>query len=96
VGFFDEAYFMYVEDMDLCTRMRSAGWEAWFSPELEVEHVGGTATAGRKRMTLEHSKSIYAFFVKHRSPGWKTLLRPFAWLALRGRAALVSWRRGER
>jgi N-acetylglucosaminyl-diphospho-decaprenol L-rhamnosyltransferase len=96
VGLFDEVYFMYVEDMDLCTRMRAAGWEVWFSPELEVEHVGGTATAGRKRMTLEHSKSIYAFFVKHRSQGWKAVLRPVAWLALRGRAALVSWRRGER
>ncbi len=96
VGLFDEAYFMYVEDMDLCTRMRAAGWEVWFSPELEVEHVGGTATAGRKRMTLEHSRSIYTFFAKHRSRGWKVVLRPFAWVALRGRAMLVSWRRGER
>ena len=96
VGLFDEAYFMYVEDMDLCTRMRARDWEVWFSPELEVEHVGGTATAGRKRMTLEHSRSIYTFFVKHRSGGWKAALRPFAWFALRVRAAAVSWRRGER
>jgi N-acetylglucosaminyl-diphospho-decaprenol L-rhamnosyltransferase len=96
VGLFDEAYFMYVEDMDLCTRMRAADWEVWFSPELEVVHVGGTATAGKRRMTLEHSNSIYTFFVKHRSNGWRAVLRPFAWMALRLRAVLVSWARRER
>jgi GT2 family glycosyltransferase len=87
---------MYVEDLDLCTRMRTAGWEVWFSPEVRIEHVGGTATAGRKRMTLEHSKSMYVYFVKHRSRGWRAVLRPFAWIALRARAAVVSWRLGER
>jgi N-acetylglucosaminyl-diphospho-decaprenol L-rhamnosyltransferase len=96
VGLFDERFFMYVEDMDLCTRLRAAGWEVWFSPELEIEHVGGTATAGKRRMTLEHSRSIYRYFVKHQSAGWKIVLRPFAWLALRLRAALVSSLRRER
>jgi N-acetylglucosaminyl-diphospho-decaprenol L-rhamnosyltransferase len=96
VGVFDEGYFMYVEDMDLCTRLRAAGWEVWFSPELEIEHVGGTATAGRKRMTLEHSRSIYRYTAKYRTPGWRAVIRPFAWAALRARAAAVSWRKGER
>jgi N-acetylglucosaminyl-diphospho-decaprenol L-rhamnosyltransferase len=96
VGFFDEGFFMYVEDMDLCTRLRAVGWEVLFSPELEIEHVGGTATAGQRRMTLEHSRSIYRYFVKHRSSGWRATLRPFAWLALRLRAAVVSWLRHER
>jgi GT2 family glycosyltransferase len=82
--------------MDLCTRLRRAGWEVWFTPELEVEHVGGTATAGKRRMTLEHSRSIYRYFVKHRASGWRAVLRPLAWAALRARAALVSWARGER
>jgi len=96
VGLFDEAYFMYVEDMDLCTRLRRSGWEVWFSPELEITHIGGTATAGKRRMTLEHSKSIYIYFVKHHARGWRAVLRPFAWVLLRLRAALVSWRRHER
>jgi N-acetylglucosaminyl-diphospho-decaprenol L-rhamnosyltransferase len=96
VGLFDEAYFMYVEDMDLCSRLRRAGWEVWFSPELEITHIGGTATAGKRRMTLEHSKSIYVYFVKHHARGWRAALRPFAWALLRLRAALVSWRRHER
>ncbi len=96
VGVFDERFFMYVEDMDLCTRMRSAGWEVWFCPELEIEHIGGTATAGKRRMTLEHSRSIYAYFVKHQSSGWRVVLRPPVWALLRLRAAVVSWLRRER
>jgi N-acetylglucosaminyl-diphospho-decaprenol L-rhamnosyltransferase len=96
VGLFDEGYFMYVEDVDLCTRMRAAGWEVWFSPELEVEHITGTATRGKRRMTLEHSKSIHRYYVKHASPGVLAVTRPLVWLATRARAVLVSWRRGER
>ncbi len=96
VGLFDEDYFMYVEDVDLCTRMRAAGWQVWYSPELEVEHVVGSATRGSKRMTLEHSKSIYRYYVKHRSAGWRAATRPAVWVATRARAALVSWRRGDR
>lgn len=95
-GLFDDGFFMYVEDMDLCTRLRASGWDVWFSPELEIDHVGGIATAGKRRMTLEHSRSMYRYFVKHRSHGWRVVLRPFAWLALRVRAAMVSWRRHER
>jgi GT2 family glycosyltransferase len=87
---------MYVEDVDLCTRMRTAGWEVWFSPELEVEHVVGSATRGSKRMTLEHSKSIYRYYAKHLSPGWRAVTRPAVWAGVRARAALVSWRRGDR
>ena len=96
VGCFDEQYFMYVEDMDLCTRLRKGGWEVWFSPQLEITHIGGTATAGHRAMTLQHSKSVYTYFVKHQSPGWRVVLRPFAWGLLRLRAAYVSWRKHER
>ena len=38
---------------------------------------------------------MYRYFVKFRSPGWMTVLRPPAWLLLRARAALVSWKRGD-
>jgi N-acetylglucosaminyl-diphospho-decaprenol L-rhamnosyltransferase len=97
VGLFDAGrYFMYVEDVDLCTRLRHAGWEVWYSPELEVEHEVGSATKGSKRMTLEHSRSAYRYFEKFRATGWKRALLPLAWVALRLRAAVASWRRGER
>jgi len=96
VGLFDAGYFLYVEDLDLCTRMRAAGWDVRFSPELEVTHIGGTVTSGMRSTTLEHSRSVYRYFVKQRSPGALAVLRPFAWVALRARAELVSRMRGER
>ncbi len=96
VGLLDERFFMYAEDADICRRLRLAGWDVLFSPELEVVHAGGVSTRRSKRMTLEHSKSIYRFFVKHhRHPAWIPL-RPLVWAAVRARAALVSWQRGER
>ena len=96
VGLFDERFFLYAEDVDMCRRLRAAGWEVLFSPELEVLHVGGISTAGVKWMTLEHSKSLYKFFLKYRGHSrWGRALRPFVWGALRARAALISWRRGD-
>jgi len=93
VGLLDEGYWMYVEDLDVCTRLRRNGWQVLFAPVLEATHRVGSVTAGKKRYTLLHSKSVYRYFVKFRSPGWKAALRPFAWIALRLRAAIVSWRR---
>ena len=96
VGLLDERFFIYVEDADICRRLRAAGWDVVFSPELEVTHTGGVSTRRSKRMTIEHSRSIYRFFVKyHQGPAW-TAVRPLVWAAVRARAALVSWRRGER
>jgi N-acetylglucosaminyl-diphospho-decaprenol L-rhamnosyltransferase len=96
VGLMDEAYFFAAEDVDLCTRLRHEGWEVLFTPELEVLHQVGISRGRSKRITLEHSKSIYRYFVKFESPGWRAALRPLVWVALRARARLVSWRRGER
>jgi GT2 family glycosyltransferase len=43
VGLFDERYFMYGEDLDLCTRMWKAGWKVFICPEARVSHVQGTS-----------------------------------------------------
>lgn len=92
VGMFDERYFMYVEDVDLCTRLRTAGWTVLFSPEVEVVHETGVSARGqRSRMAWEHSRSIYRYFVKH-ARGPRRLLAPFVRLALWARALLAGRR----
>ena len=48
VGAFDEAFWLYGEELDLCTRLRDAGWKVLATPELEVLHEGGVST-GRSR-----------------------------------------------
>jgi GT2 family glycosyltransferase len=91
VGGFDEGYFMYVEDVDICTRLRQAGWSVLFSPELEVVHETGVSARKRsRRLAFEHSRSIYRYFSKHRARGPAVLLKPLVKVAVWLRALLVS------
>jgi N-acetylglucosaminyl-diphospho-decaprenol L-rhamnosyltransferase len=97
VGPFDEGYFMYVEDVDLCTRLRGAGWKVLFSPELEVVHQIGVSTKGQRgRMAFAHSDSIYRYFAKYRAGGPSVALKPFVRVALWARAVLMSGLSGRR
>ena len=92
---FDEGFFMYVEDVDLCTRLRDRGWRVLFSPELEVVHATGVSARARFRsLAFEHSRSIYRYYVKHRSRGLGWALRPLVRAALWARALIAS--RGAR
>ncbi|MEO5842925.1 MAG: glycosyltransferase family 2 protein [Acidimicrobiales bacterium] len=45
VGGFDESYFLYYEEVDLCHRLGKAGWEVHFTPTAEVIHHGGVSTS---------------------------------------------------
>lgn len=67
VGDMDESFFMYYEEVDLCYRIKKAGWRTVFVPEAVITHLGGQS-AGRiptkKRMMMLTSMLI--FFRKHR------------------------------
>ena len=41
LGGFDERFFMYYEEVDLCRRMARAGYAVWYWPELKAMHIGG-------------------------------------------------------
>ena len=44
VGLLDEDYFMYSEEVDLCHRIKAAGWELYWVPQAQVVHLGGQST----------------------------------------------------
>jgi N-acetylglucosaminyl-diphospho-decaprenol L-rhamnosyltransferase len=48
VGLFDEGYWMYMEDLDLCYRFAQAGWVTWYEPSVTVRHLKA-GTSGRYR-----------------------------------------------
>lgn len=44
VGLFDERFFLYFEETDLCRRARLAGWPTWYVVESRVTHIGHAST----------------------------------------------------
>jgi GT2 family glycosyltransferase len=89
-GGFDENFFLYFEDIDLCVRMRKAGWKLIYVPHVRVFHEGGATTIPRRAASrFEYRKSQLYFYQKHNSRISLKLLRwylrlNFQWLAARG------------
>lgn len=64
-GGFDEKYFMYVEDVDLCWSIRQSGWSVWYLPRGDVvHHIGMSSQAVPARMVLHHHASMLRFHRK--------------------------------
>lgn len=89
-GGFDEAYFMYAEDVDLCWRVGRAGFGVRYEPAACVTHVQGLSTRQRPyRMIVAHHRSLLRFAATS-TTGPARLLLPVmaAGLALR---TLLAW-----
>jgi N-acetylglucosaminyl-diphospho-decaprenol L-rhamnosyltransferase len=96
VGGWDERYFMYLEDTDLCWRLRKSGWEIAYEPAGVVVHVqGASASRHPYRMLLEHHRSAWRF-ARDRLTGARAVLLPFAavYFSLRAVMAMTdhAWR----
>lgn len=62
VNGFDDRYFMYFEDTDLCWRIRQAGWSIAYEPAAVVSHVQGVSTKGvAYRMLTAHHRSAVRY-----------------------------------
>jgi N-acetylglucosaminyl-diphospho-decaprenol L-rhamnosyltransferase len=92
LGGFDEAYFMYAEDMDLCWRAHAAGWGVGFAGAASVTHIQGVSTARYPyKMMVAHHRSALRFTVRT-TTGWQRLALPLAVLVLGLRMAMASVR----
>jgi GT2 family glycosyltransferase len=66
-GLFDERFFMYSEDEDLCFRLRKHGWSICHSANGSVVHHGGASSAqNRVEMLRQFYSSQMLFLLKHR------------------------------
>jgi len=78
LGGFDESYFMFAEDMDLCWRAHRAGWGVGVEPAAVVTHAGGVARRRSPyRMLVAHHRSAWRFAVRT-TRGWRRAALPLA------------------
>jgi len=67
IGMFDENFFIWFEEVDLCKRAKAAGWQVWYTAEAEIIHHGGQSF--KQQLTfkkqLQFFKSAWYYFKKH-------------------------------
>lgn len=66
IGYLDEEFKMYVEDVDICYRAYRSGYKVYYFPHSQIIHYGGASTSRNPtKMIIEHHKSMYKFYRKH-------------------------------
>lgn len=71
---FDETFFMYFEESDLCQRSRDRGWRVLYTPDVAIIHLGGYSVSKvSERMQLEYRRSQLYYYQKHR-PLWEQIV----------------------
>ena len=87
---FDESFFMYAEDVDLCRRFRDAGWSTLYVPAARVVHVQGVSSSRHPyRMIVAHHRSLFRFAALTSRDQRDRLLLPLVAVGLGTRAALL-------
>jgi N-acetylglucosaminyl-diphospho-decaprenol L-rhamnosyltransferase len=93
VGGFDPAFFMYMEEVDLCWRVRRAGWKVLYEPAAAVMHVQGVSTDQHPyRMLAAHHRSMW-IFARRTTTGSKRAVLPVVAVGLAARFAVACGRR---
>jgi N-acetylglucosaminyl-diphospho-decaprenol L-rhamnosyltransferase len=96
VGGFDDGYFMYMEDVDLCWRLRRAGWKVGYEPGATVVHdIGRSTDQTPYRMIVAHHRSLWRY-ARRTSTGWRRALLPVIAVALVVRTGLAWVHRATR
>ena len=77
IGMFDQRFFLYYEEVDLCLRMKRGGYEVWYWPDVVVTHIGGessrqlttlTFSGTSSQVVLWRMRSTLMYYRKHH--GW--------------------------
>jgi GT2 family glycosyltransferase len=90
---FDERFFLYWEDADLCRRIRQRGGRIRFRPDpaVPVVHTVGRSSEGASAEAIRaFHDSAYRYFVTHVASGRFNPARWAAWLLLKGRAEILK------
>ncbi len=98
VGLFDEQFSLFFNDVDLCYRLKRAGWEIYYDPRVQIVHIGGASTRQVRPEAIRRShEGLRRFYAKH----YRGQLSPPVYAAIQAaislsgsvRAALAALRR---
>jgi N-acetylglucosaminyl-diphospho-decaprenol L-rhamnosyltransferase len=91
VGLFSEHYFMYAEDLDLCYKIKQAGYTNYYLPDAIVVHFGGTSSDQRPSdfSVVMMRASIWRFLKKTRGELYGLAYRASVLIAALGRIACL-------
>jgi N-acetylglucosaminyl-diphospho-decaprenol L-rhamnosyltransferase len=88
IGYFDPAFFVYSDEVDLCRRLRDAGWRTLHVPGASAIHHEQLSTgAVPERRIVELARNRNAYMLKHHAPGAARAVRWLTAAAYAGRAA---------
>lgn len=101
VGHFDERFFLYYEEVDLCRRIKAAGWQIWYWPEIVIRHLGGESSktvenaeisSSGSQLVLWRMRSALLYYRKHhgRLGAWLLARLESGWHGLRRLKAIVA------
>jgi GT2 family glycosyltransferase len=84
VGLFDEGYWMYGEDLDLCYRFKQAGWLTWYEQDVTVIHVkAGTSGRNRSvRLNYAFHYGMFRFYRAHYAAGKNPALNALVYVGI--------------
>jgi GT2 family glycosyltransferase/lipopolysaccharide/colanic/teichoic acid biosynthesis glycosyltransferase len=88
IGLFDEEYFMYGEDLDLCYRIKRAGWKIYYVPLTQIIHYKGKSTQSSASTVVDFYRAMYIFVKKHLRHRYLFFLHWFLVLGITMRAAI--------
>jgi N-acetylglucosaminyl-diphospho-decaprenol L-rhamnosyltransferase len=100
-GFFDPAYFLYYEEVDLMLRTHRAGWENWYVPEARAIHLEGEATGFKRGEKIGKRRPAFVYdswrhyFAKNHVRGY-ALTAALLWLLGGTMGATLARLRGRR
>ncbi len=87
VGILDEKFFMYMEEVEWCYRIKKAGWEVWLCPEAKIFHlVRGSSASGKQKAIWGIYKGLIYFYQKHFAH-WQVAVLKFFLKA----KAIIAW-----
>lgn len=93
VGLFDEGYWMYMEDLDLCARLKEGGWITFYEPAARALHTKAGTTEGRRgpRLNIAFHRGMGRFYRRHDAPrnGVLTNLAVYAGIGVKLAISLV-------